>query len=116
MAALATVLTPFSTEGDSKTSTTVGHTVDKPKLVVEKRRVPVGNQTVGEYTASVIQAAIDPEGLVLPSKVTMSLTVRIPLNIKAGETTVADVLTILKDVAQSTEFGASVTSQNWLKP
>lgn len=115
MTALVTVLTEFSTNGDSKTSTTAGHLTSKPKLVVEKRRVPVGNQTVSEYVASVIQGAIDPDGNALPSKVVMSATVRIPLNIKAGETTVADVLAIFRDVVQSTEFGNSVTTQNWLK-
>lgn len=40
MAAMTTALTEFSTNGDSRTYTTSGHTVSNPKLVTQKRRVP----------------------------------------------------------------------------
>ena len=50
MAAMTTVLTDFSQSGNSRTRTTSGHTAVKPKLVIEKRRVPEGNQTMVEYS------------------------------------------------------------------
>jgi hypothetical protein len=113
MAAMATTLTEFANTGDSRTWTTSGHTAVKPKLVIQKRRVPVGGQHVAETTYSVIHAGVDADGAVLPSKVVMSVTVRYPVEITG--TTISDVLTILKDMVAGDEFAASVTSQNFLK-
>jgi hypothetical protein len=115
MPAMATTLTEFSTNGDSRTYTTAGHSVSKPKLVLQKRRVPSGNQTVSENKVSVVHAALGPDDSVLPSKVTFSIDVRVPLNIKSGDTSVADSLAILKDIVNSDEFAASVSTQNFLK-
>lgn len=115
MTALVTALTEFATNGNSRTYTTSGHTASKPKLVIQKRRVPEGNQVVQETTVSVIQAAVDPNDMVMPSKVVFSATIRYPIGIKTSDTTVADALVIFRDVVQSTEFGTTVTSQNFLK-
>lgn len=115
MAAMSTALTQFATNGDSRTWTTSGHTVSKPKLVIQKRRVPAGNQTVQETNISVVQAALAPDGTVLPSKVTFAATIRYPIDIKSGETTVADTLAIFRDMVAGDEFAATVTSQNFLK-
>lgn len=113
MAAMSTALTEFATNGDSKTWTTSGHTASLPKLVIQKRRVPAGNQTVAETVISVVQAGVDSGSAVLPSKVSMSVTIRYPVAITG--TTVADVKTILRDIVAGDEFAASITSQNFLK-
>lgn len=113
MAAMSTALTEFSTNGDSRTYTTSGHLASKPKLVIQKRRVPVGNQTIQETVISVIHAGVDAGGLTVASKVSMSVTVRVPLDVVG--TTVADVLAILKDIVAGDEFAATVTTQNFLK-
>ena len=115
MTALVTTLTEFSTSENSRTWTTSGHSISKPKLVTQKRRVPVGNQTVSETTISVIQAAVDANDVVMASKPSFQVVVRVPLGIKSSDTTVADELAIFRDVIQSTEFGTTVTSQNFLK-
>lgn len=116
MAALATTLTGYTDKGDTRIWRTAGHTVVKPKLVMQKRRLPVGNQTTSELTISVLQAAVGEDDMVLPSKVLFSATVRIPTGIKAGETTVADSLVIFRDVVQSTEFGDALTTFDHIKP
>lgn len=115
MAAMSTTLTEFATNGDSRTYTTSGHLVSKPKLVLQKRRVPVGNQTVSENRISVIHAAAAPDDSILPSKVNFTVDLRIPLNIKSGDTAVADALAILRDIVAGDEFAASIASQNFLK-
>jgi len=113
MAAMSTALTEFSTNGDSKTWTLSGHTVSAPKIVIQKRKVPVGNQTVGENVISVIRGTVDSNGAVLPSKVVMSVTIRYPV---AGlATDVTAVRDVLKDIVAGDEFAASITSQNFLK-
>lgn len=113
MAAMSTTLTEFSTNGDSKTWTTSGHTAGMPKIVVQRRRVPVGNQTVCETTFSVIHAGVDANDVILPQKVIMSATVRYPVSVEAAA--IAAVLVIFKDMVAGDEFAASVTSQNFLK-
>lgn len=115
MPAMATTLTEFSTNGDSRTYTTSGHTASKPKLVIQKRRVPAGNQLMAETQVSIVHAAIGSDSEVLPAKVSHTVISRYPVNIKTGETTVADALAILKDVVASDEFAASVSSQNFVK-
>jgi len=70
---------------------------------------------VSENKISVVNAALDPDGSVLPSKVSLSIDARIPLNIDSGDTSVADALAILRDIVASDEFAASLTTQNFLK-
>lgn len=113
MPAMATAVTEFSTNGDSKTWTTPNHTASLPKLLIQKRRVPVGSQTIAETTISVIRAGADAAGATLPSKASFTVTVRYPIDMVG--TTVADGLAIFKDVVGSDEFAATVTSQNFLK-
>jgi hypothetical protein len=113
MAALATTLTEFSSLGDSRTWTVSGHSVAKPKLVIQKRKVPTGNQTVAEVKCSVIYGTEDSDGAMLPSKVVYDVIARYPVS--SGDTAIADALVVFRDVVQSTEFGTAVTSQNFLK-
>lgn len=112
MAAMTTVLTEFSTTGNSRTSTTSGHTALNPKIVIEKRRVPEGNQSVAEFSAKVIQATEDSEGNVLSQKVSFEAIVRYPLLGQSAEITSA--LAVFRDIVASDDFGNSVTTQGWL--
>lgn len=113
MAALATTLTLFSDKENSRTWTTTGHTAARPKLVIQKRRVPAGSQIIQEDTISVIQAGVDAAGLTLPQKVSFQLQVRQPITMVGS--TVSDALAIFRDVVQSTEFGTTVTGSLYLK-
>lgn len=112
MAAMTTALTEFSTLGDSRTYTTSGHTSSKPKLVVQKRKVPVGNATVAESSITVVHATEDPDGNVLPQKVSFGITVRSPINGDAADVTAA--LAIIRDIVAGDEFGNTVTTQEFL--
>lgn len=112
MAAMTTVLTEFSVNGDSRTCTTTGHTAVRPKLVIEKRRVPSGNQTMVEYVAKVVHATEDDDGLVLTNKVSFEATVRYPV---LGQSTDVDaVLAVFRDIVAGDEFANSVSTQEWL--
>lgn len=117
MAALATALTEFADNGDSRTYTTSGHSASKPKLVLQKRKVPTGNQTMAEFSASVIHGVDDADGAVLPQKIGLTVTGRYPVNGDPSDlaTELAAALVILQDVVQSDEFEASLTSQNWVE-
>lgn len=112
MAGMSTALTEFSNNGNSRTSTVTGHTAVKPKLVIEKRRVPEGNQVVSEYSAKVVYATEDAEGLILSNKVSFEAIVRFPIAGTASDTTAA--LAVFRDIIQSDDFTNSVNTQGWL--
>lgn len=112
MAAMLTALTEFSTYGDSRTYTTSGHSASKPKLVIQKRRVPQGNQTVAETSFSVVHATTNAASEVLQQKVAMTVTVRHPIDGSSADVDAA--LAILRDIVAGDEFANSVTTQEFL--
>lgn len=112
MASMTTVLTEFSTMGNSRTSTTSGHTVVKPKLVIEKRRVPEGNQTMAEYSCKVVHATEDANGEILSNKVSFETVVRYPVLGASADVTAA--LAIIRDIIAGDEFANSVTTGEFL--
>lgn len=112
MAGMTTVLTEFSNSVNSRTSTYPTHTALEPKLVIEKRRVPEGNQTMVEYSAKVVSSTDDADGLVLPQKVAFEASVRYPVLGTSADITAA--LAIFRDIIAGDEFGNSVTTQEWL--
>lgn len=112
MAAMLTSLTEFSDNGNSRTSTTTGHVATKPKLVIQKRKVPTGNQTVLEDDVNVVHGAEDSDGVVLPQKVSFHVVCRRSVN--AISTDVDAALAVFRDVVAGDEFGNMVSTQEWL--
>lgn len=112
MAAMATALTEFANNGNSRTSTTLNHTATMPKLVIEKRRVPEGNQTIVEYSVKVVHAVVDGGGVILSNKISFEAVVRYPVASAAAG--IAAALVIFKDVIAGDEFANSVSTQEWL--
>lgn len=112
MAGMTTVLTGFSEKENSRTSTYTGHTAVEPRLVIEKRRVPEGNQTMVEYSAKVVSSTEDVDGTVLSQKVSFEAVVRYP--VLGLSTDVTAALAIFRDVVAGDEFGNSVSTQEWL--
>jgi hypothetical protein len=118
MAGLAAVLTEFSDNGNSRTYTSYGHTAVNPRLVIEKRTVPVGNQVMAEFSATVIRSVEDPDGAVMPQKLSMGTSVRYPIigsDPTALAAEIADALVLFRDIVASDEFGAAISSLNWVE-
>lgn len=113
MVALVTALTEFADNGNSRTYTTSGSTASKPKLVIQKRKVPTGNQSVAEFSCAVVHGTEDADGAVLPQKVSLTVEGRYPVDGDSAD--VAAALVILQDIVQSDEFEASLMSQNWVE-
>lgn len=112
MAAMTTALTEFSDNGNSRTYTYTGHTASEPRLVIQRRRVPAGNQSVLEDSFSVISSTEDAAGELLTSKVNFTLTLRRPVDGIAADVTAA--LAILRDIVAGDEFTNTVSTQEWL--
>lgn len=112
MAAMTTVLTEFSQSGNSRTSTLSGHTAVKPYLVIEKRRVPEGNQTMVEYSCKIVKATEDDDGEVLANKVSFEAVCRYPVLGQSADVTAA--LAVLIDIVGGDEYANSTSTQEWL--
>lgn len=113
MAAMTTALVEFSDKENERTYTYTGHTVQKPKMVLQRRKVPVGNQTIAEDTLSVLAGCVDAAGVALPSRVLFSLTVRRPISAVAGDVTAP--LAVFRDIVNSDEVTAMVNGQTYVK-
>lgn len=112
MAAMITALTEFSDKDNSRTYTYTGHTASEPKLVIQKRKLAVGNQEVLEDTVSVISSTEDALGNILESKVVFTATIRRPKSGIAADVTAA--LAIFRDIVAGDEFGNTVSTQEYL--
>lgn len=113
MAALATTLTHFASNGDNITYTYTGHTVSDPRLVLQKRRVPAGNKVMAETTVTVLSGTQDASNANIAQRVTFSATVAYPITGTYADVTAA--LAIFRDVVACDEFTTLVASQNPLK-
>lgn len=113
MAAMSTALTVFSDNGNSRTFVTSTHTVQKPRIVIQTRKVPLGNQVIQESKLSVVHATVDADSIVIPERVSFQAVYRSPITGDAADTTAA--LAIFRDIVASDEFTAMVNTQNFVK-
>jgi hypothetical protein len=114
MASFTTSLTNFSNSGDSVVYTQDAHTVAKPLLVLQKRKVPTGNQTMQETTLSTVNATVDAvSSEVLSQKILFQTVVRTPIAGAAADVTAALATHI--DLVSSDEFANAVSTQEWIQ-
>lgn len=112
MSAMTTVLTEFADNGNSRTYTLAGHTIQTPKLVIQKRRVPENGQTQATIDVEVIIGTEDADGMALQQKVGFLISVRQPILGQSAD--VAAALAIFRDIVAGDEFANSVSTQEWL--
>lgn len=113
MPVMATNVTEYSDELNSRTYTITGHTVAKPKLLLQKRKVgSIGGASCTD-TIDVVFGTQDAAGTILPGRITFGITIRRPVEAIAADVTAA--LAVLKDVVGSDEFANVVNTQNYLK-
>lgn len=113
MAAMTTALTEYANNGNSITWTVAGHTVQKPRLVIQTRRVPSGNQVMAEVVYKTIYGTEDVDGNPIPQKISYETKVRYPMGYLAADLSAAQV--VHRDVVAGDEFAAGITTFNWLK-
>lgn len=105
-------LTEFSDSLNSRTYTLSGHTAVKPKLVIQKRRVPTGQQSVLEDTIKVVQGTNASDGSPIQEKVTFEVKVRRPIG--ALQADIDSARTAIQNIVQSAEFSTVVNTQGYL--
>lgn len=113
MASFTTTITEFSDKENNRTYMVSGHTVAKPKLVIQKRKVPATTTASSESSLQVVYGTEDSAGDPLTSKVVFLTSVRSPANGLAADVTAA--LAVYRDFVASDEFTAMVTSQAYVQ-
>jgi len=82
------------------------HSTLKPFLVLQKRKIPTGNQVMAEDTLSVLTATTDAEGVVLSQRVLHTYTCRRPVTGDDDDVTAS--LAVFRDLINSDEVTAMV--------
>jgi len=113
MASFSTTISEFSDTENRRTYAISGHTVQAPKLLIQKRSVPKTASSVGESTLSVIYGTTDADGNIHPSKVGFAANVRYPADGQASDVTAA--LAVFRDFVASDEFTALVNAQSYVQ-
>lgn len=114
MAVQTTVLTVLRDIADTRTSTTAGHTIASPKLVMERRRIPTVNQSTFESGFSVVHAAADTDGASLPQSIVID--VKVKYHKDTNPALVAAAQAIAEDIIAGDEFDTAVATGSWLFP
>lgn len=113
MGSFTTVISEFSDENNRRTYAITGHTVQAPKLLIQKRKVPSAPSAVSEDELMVVYGTEDADGLPLASKVAFSAQVRRPANGDAADVTAA--LAVFRDFVASDQFTAMVNGQTYVQ-
>lgn len=112
MAVIATKLTEFADNGNSRTMTAPGHTALKPFIVIQKRKIAQNANSVPEDSIDVIAGTTDTEGSILAQKVAFSVTVKRPVQGQAADVSTAKAL--FREIVASDEFDSLVNGQLWI--
>lgn len=113
MAAMATTLLEFNDKLNLREYTVPAtHTVSLPRKVVQKRKTPTGTQTVAEDTILVSNAAVDSNGDVLPSRISMKVIVSRPVDAVSAD--IAEALATFRDIVAGDEFSSVIDTQQYL--
>lgn len=112
MSRIATVLTDFADNGNSRTLSAPGHSALKPRVVIQKRTVALNAASSPEDTIDIVYGTSDAEGAVLASKVSFSVKVKRPLQGQPADVTAA--MALFREIVASDNFTDMVVGQSWI--
>jgi hypothetical protein len=113
MASFTTSISEFSDKENHRTYAVSGHTVAKPKLLIQKRKVPANAESVAESHLLVVYGTTDAESNPLTSKVVFDVGVRYPANGATAD--IAAAKAVFRDMVASDEFDDLVDSQAYVQ-
>jgi hypothetical protein len=113
MAAMTTALTEFSDKDNSRVYVYTGHSAQKPKKILQRRKEPSGKQEMIEDVITTYVGTEDANGEILDARVTFTTTVRRPKTGIAQDVT--DALAVHRDIIASDEFTSVINGSLYLK-
>lgn len=113
MATMTTVLTSFNNDNNTVTYSLTGHSPAKPRLVIQKRKVPGGASGVAETSIKVVYGTEDSVGDPLAQRITFEGVIRTPVQGLAAD--VSSALAVFRDLIACDELTNTVDTQEYLK-
>lgn len=113
MASFTTTISEFSDAENRRTYAITGHTVQAPRLMIQKRSQPKTPESNGSSSLMVVYGTEDANGDVLQSKVVFEASVRYPANCVSADVTAA--LAVFRDFVASDEFTNVVNAQSYVQ-
>lgn len=113
MSGMTLELSDFTDNGNSRTYTLPGHTIAKPRLVIQRRKVAASVEGVAEDSVRFIRGTTDAQNVILSARDSIEVVVRRPAN---GDP--ADPVAMIADFRNfviSDEFANLVGGQKWIK-
>lgn len=110
----ALTLTEFSDKENSRTWVTSTHAVSKPRVVIQRRKVPDGSNGKSVQTSelSLAYGTEDADGLPMSSKINIDLSIRYPVG--ALLTDVQAAVDALQVLVASANFDSLAEKQLYL--
>lgn len=113
MAAMTTVLSEFRDSGDERTYALATHSIARPRLVLQRRKVAAGSAgSLSEDQVSVLFGTEDSEGNPLKSRILLTATLRRPFD--GADADVDAALALFREIVASTNFEDVMDKQAWL--
>lgn len=114
MAAMTATVTKFAQQGNSVTYTASGHTIAKPKLLLQKRKLPSGNaNSVAELQTTVLFGTVDSvSSTAMAARIQLTAQCRRPVN--ATQADVDAAVALFRDFVASDAFTASINAQTFV--
>lgn len=113
MPTIGTNLVDYSDNGNTRTYATPDHTVQKTRLVQQRRKVPTTPTASAETAVRVVFGTTDSSNIPLAARYSFDVVGKGPANGNAADQVAA--LALLREIVNSEEFGAAMTSQLWIK-
>lgn len=110
MAAMSTILTEFSDNGNSRQYTLSDHSFSDVRKVLQKR---VEGVTVLEDQIMVLYSTTDANSAPMAQKVSFTVIVKRPRGCAAADVTSS--LAVFRDIVAGDEFTNTVNTQEWVK-
>jgi hypothetical protein len=113
MAALAILLTEFNDTDNKRTYTLATHSVSKPSLLIQSRKVPTAGRPSAECNLQIVQGTFDSAGAPLPQKINFAFTGRYDGSGVSADLDLA--ITNFRALVASDEFVTAIKAQTYVK-
>jgi hypothetical protein len=113
MAGFTTTITEFSDSENRRKYAIDGHTVQAPRVLIQKRKEPSTSAGIADSELMVVYGTTDADSEPLSAKVVFSASVRFPANGQSSDVTAA--LAVFRDMVASDEFTNLVNSQEYVQ-
>ncbi len=109
----AFTLSEHSTAEDRKVWAVNGHSVTKPKIVIQTRKAPSGvdGNAVQTSTFKVVYGTVDPDSVPMQGKVNVTVEVRYPQGALA--TDVDEAIDVLQAIVAHAQMDTFADTQTW---